>query len=516
MGKGKKSTRFAMIANCFNPVREWLFKWLPAFLFPALAIEIELEPLCLSSRGFALCIETSEVAILILLTMPFLKTGSFFEFLKRNRTTVIFACLFIASAAASVWFSDLPKSYTIKWLVRYMVVIGACLTLFFLFFDHEESGWVFLKTIAVIAVFSAAVAILEANSESLNLWLSSIFRQGELARVGPKIRPGATLGHPNILGCFLSATVYVFFYLRQRRIIGLRSFLPALALLCIGVALSGSRNALLSYFIPAFLFFGNKNYRKNIAVFIVFSVVCILAFSPSVSRITNTLKLEKDHSATRPSKPRENDNETRTFKFQENDSATRPSKPKENDNETRTFKFQENGSATRPSKPKENDNETRTFKFQENGSATRLMIWKSALEMFLERPILGTGPGGCNKKMKDYAPRRLLALERHKIEKEYLNAHNGPLNLLAEFGIAGTSFFLLFVISIIRRIFEKSGVLPVGPVHAIIFSLGMSFFPDAFFYDYFYMIFVFSVLGFFASRTGLEDRSSEKAAPLVL
>ena len=440
--------------NRFNSARKSLFTWLPAFVFPALAVDIELEPLRLFNGGFALRVETSEIALLILLAMPFLKIGSFFKFLKRNRTTVVFAGLFIASAAISVWFSELPKSYTIKWLARYMVVIGASLTLFFLFFEHEGAGWFFLKTIAAIAVFSVAVAIVEANSESLNLELSGIFRQGELARAGPVIRPGATLGHPNILGCFLSATVYVFFYLRQSRMIGLRSFLPALALLCIGIALSGSRNAFLSYLIPAFLFLGNKKYRKTIAVFIVFSTVCILAFGPSASRIANTLEFHKDDGATSPLQSPENDNAARAFKFKENDGAI------------------------------------------------RLILWKSAFAMFLERPILGTGPGGCNKKMKDYAPSSLPAFEKQKIEKEYLNAHNGPLNLLAEFGVAGTFLFLLFVGSIIRTTFEKQEVLPFGPIHAAIVSLGMSFLPDAFFYDYFYMIFAFSVLFFFASRTG--------------
>ena len=166
-----------------------------------------------------------------------------------------------------------------------------------------------MKTIAAIAVFSVAVAIVEANSESLNLKLSGIFRQGPAGKgPAPVIRPGAT-PWPSEHSGLLSFRDLLYVFLFEAKPNDRPSFVPA----SLGVSMhwhspDGFQECFFyRIFIPAFLFLGNKKYRKTIAVFIVFSTVCIFAFGPSASRIANTLKLLEDGGATSPLKSPEND-----------------------------------------------------------------------------------------------------------------------------------------------------------------------------------------------------------------
>ncbi len=133
-----------------------------------------------------------------------------------------------------------------------------------------------------------------------------------------------------------------------------------------------------------------------------------------------------------------------------------------------------------------------------NTAATRLMLWESAIRMFKDHPVFGIGPGGYNRALKEYASPSLLAVEKPKIDREYLNAHNGLFNLLAEFGIAGTILAILIFLLLLRKIIQRYGPVSSSPVYAIVLGIVLSFCPDAFFYSRFYMVLSLSLLFFFA------------------
>jgi len=123
-----------------------------------------------------------------------------------------------------------------------------------------------------------------------------------------------------------------------------------------------------------------------------------------------------------------------------------------------------------------------------NSLDVRLMLWKSALSIFRDYPIFGIGPGGYNLALKNYAPAKLLKFEKWKIERNYLNAHNGLMNVLAEFGAAGIILGLLVISYLLILMVQNHGLFPPAISHTVLLGLFLSFIPDAFFYNRFYMI----------------------------
>jgi O-antigen ligase len=125
------------------------------------------------------------------------------------------------------------------------------------------------------------------------------------------------------------------------------------------------------------------------------------------------------------------------------------------------------------------------------------MLWQSALGMFRDYPLVGIGPGGYNIALKDYASEPLLAVEKRKIDKRYLHAHNGFLNILAEFGVLGMAAALAFALYLAVSFIRHYGLFPPSPVHALMVGVVLSFIPDVFFHNLFYMVTVLTLLFLF-------------------
>ena len=126
------------------------------------------------------------------------------------------------------------------------------------------------------------------------------------------------------------------------------------------------------------------------------------------------------------------------------------------------------------------------------------MLWKSALRMFSDHPLLGISPGGYNKAIRTYADEPLRTIEKYKIEHEYLNANGGLPNLMAEFGLVGTVSVLVFLGILMVKAARAYGCYPLQPAGAVMLGGMISFIPDAFFFNFFYMTVSLTLLSMFA------------------
>ncbi len=74
--------------------------------------------------------------------------------------------------------------------------------------------------------------------------------------------------------------------------------------------------------------------------------------------------------------------------------------------------------------------------------STRTTIWRAALAMTAERPVLGHGPGSFEREFARHRPRDYA---RHRVGSITLHAHNEYLDVLAETGVAGGVAFALVI-----------------------------------------------------------------------
>jgi O-antigen ligase len=98
----------------------------------------------------------------------------------------------------------------------------------------------------------------------------------------------------------------------------------------------------------------------------------------------------------------------------------------------------------------------------------RLIVWKSAMQIIKNHPIIGVGIGDVRTELvKEY-----IRIGEDKLEKERLNAHNQFLEVLLEDGLVGFSFFLLVFGSLIFiAINEKNLMLGLFIIMIIIFFM---------------------------------------------
>ncbi|MFO7569814.1 MAG: hypothetical protein R6W75_08435, partial [Smithellaceae bacterium] len=118
--------------------------------------------------------------------------------------------------------------------------------------------------------------------------------------------------------------------------------------------------------------------------------------------------------------------------------------------------------------------------------------------------------------MKDYVPADLSATPKRNINHEYLNAHNGILNIMAEFGLTGAAAGLAFMAYLIVCFIRRYGGFPPGPVHVLPVGIVFSFLPDAFFYSLFYMsvaLTIFLLFAFPGNALGPEIPPMQSALP---
>lgn len=414
------------------------------FLMLSLAAEVKLFPLK------ALSIESVPVSLFVVFiaaVFPCYFFRDFLRFVLENRRILLPALLFLLSGLVSVFLSPFPVIYGLKWLVQYGFFLGISFLLLFLFSLERGLGLFFLKTTVALAMLLSFISFFEVTNEGFYQFLADTFRGGEYQIFDGRVRAGATLQHPNIFGCFMSVAVFVLLYLRGLSGMKAGFFYPGVLLLCVAVALSGSRNAAFVLLVPVFVLFFNRKTVQTALVVFSLAIFSLVILTPSTSRFGDLWELAAGKK--------------------ERTSAS-------------------------------GEGETLAASREFNTATTRLMLWESALGIFRDYPLFGIGPGNCNRSLKDYAPAALLAVEKEKIDRGYLNAHNGLLNLLAEFGLAGTLLWLVFLTRPVLELVHRYGLFPPTPVHAILLGLLLSFGPDAFFYSRFYMVVTLTLLILFA------------------
>lgn len=403
----------------------------------SLAIEVHFFP---PRPAFIRSVPFSIFVFIIGLSFCLIFYRDFLHFLRERIIVFVFMGLFLFSGIISSLLSPFPAILGLTSLFQYVLFFGISLLLLFLFsIDGENIGIFFLKVLIGLAVLLAFVSFFEVSSESISQFLSETFRKGRYQIINGHVRTAATLGHSNIFGCFMSLGIIVFFYLKREIGIQAKIFYPVVGILSIAMALSGSRNAAFVLLVPLCLLLFNRKTAGTTAVMIGMVIFVLAVLAPSSARFSDIWKII-----------------ART--------------------ENRHLLVEE--------------------KF--NTVATRPWIWQSALAMFRNYPLTGIGPGCCNRAMKDYASAQLLAVEKDKIDERRINAHNGFLNILAEFGLMGMAIALAFAAYLSVFLIRHYDWFPPLPVHALMMGIGLSFLPDAFFYSLFYMVLVLTLVILFA------------------
>lgn len=368
----------------------------------------------------------------------------FLRFLWEKKTLLMLMGIFLLTGVLSARLSPYPVIWGFTTTPHYAFFIGGSFLLLFLIsISGENTDLFFLQILVGLAVLLALVAFVEVADESFSRFLAYHFHYGERLMLNGRVRTGATLDHANIFGCFMSLAMLVLIHLKEKTGLKAMVFYPVLAILAVAMALSGSRNAVLVLAFPLLLLLLNKKTVKTVALTIGVAVVALAILTASPSRFSDIWK-----AAT------------------QTENKTVPS---------------EQGPA-------------QDF----NTATTRLWLWQAALAMFAEHPLTGVGPGYSNFAMQYYAPTPLLAVEKDKIEKFCLNTHNGFLNILAEFGLAGFAVALALAIYLAVFLARHYGIFPPLPVHAVLTGIVLSFVPDAFFYSKFYMTVALTLFLIFA------------------
>ena len=438
--------------------RALVFQLYVVLLLVSLAVDVSFASL---PFYFINSIRVSVVFVLIGLIFPILFFRPFLRFLQGNRGILILGALFLLSGLASVLSSPFPRPYTLKWLFVYGFVLTASFNLLFLFSIHRGLGMFFLRTVAALAVLLALFSMIEVTNEGLHGFLCDAFRGGERQVLSGQPRAGATLQHPNILGCFLSVGILILVCLRARQGMTKVLFYPGILILSVGMALTGSRNAMLVALIPLVLLLFNRKTTKTVLLVLLIAALPLAGLTPAASRISDVWDLLM-----------ETDQEMAVRGDADSTIAILPD----------------------------------PAVAQPNTAVTRLMFWESAARMFMDHPVFGFGPGGYNKAVQTYASDSLRAIEGAKIERGCLNAHNGFFNLLAEFGLVGTIVAVAFLAWTILNLLRRNAKERFSPVYAIVLGFLISFGPDAFFYSKFYMVLFLSTLFLFSfTENALSD-----------
>jgi len=262
--------------------RGLVFQLYVVLLLVSLAADVSFASLpSLSINNIRVCV----VFVLIGLIFPILFFRPFLRFLRGNQGILILGALFLLSGLASVLSSPFPRLYTLKCLFVYGFALTASFNLLFLFCIHRGLGLFFLRTVAALAVLLALFSMIEVTNEGLYGFLCDAFRAGERQIVSGLPRPGATLQHPNILGCFLSLGILILVFLKARQGMNNGLFYPGILILSVGMALASSRNAMLVALIPLVLLLFNRKTTKTVLLVLLIAALPLAGLTPAASRI---------------------------------------------------------------------------------------------------------------------------------------------------------------------------------------------------------------------------------------
>jgi len=420
-----------------NAGKKFLIRPYIILLMLSLAVKIRLFPIkFLSVQSVPL----SLFIFLIGMSFGLIFYQDLIRFLRERKIIFILIILFLLSGILSALLSPFPMILKLKSLFQYGLFFGiSLLILFLLSLEGDNAGLFFLKLLLGFAVLLACVSFFEVTHQNLYRWLSDTFREGEYQMINGRVRTAATLSHPNIFGCFMSFGIMISLYLKEVLGIKAKILYPVITILAAAMALSGSRNAAVVLLIPLLLTLFNRKIVKTAAYVFGIAIIALVVLTPSSSSFSDILDVI-----------------TKTEKRDVIDEK------------------------------------------EFNTAATRPWLWQSTLTMFRDYPLTGIGPGNINRAMKYYASAELLAVEKEKINKDYLNAHNGFLNILAEFGIVGTLVALAFAFCMAVSFIRHYGLFPLSPVHALMTGIFLSFMPNAPFHNLFYMVVVSALLLLFA------------------
>jgi hypothetical protein len=398
------------------------------------------------------------------------------RFIRENKCLLGCLAVFLGCGAISALLSPFGMMVGLKWLFNYARFIGVSGLLFFLVWRDRDLGVFFLRALVVLALALALVSFVEVSHDGFCGFLADAFRNGERQVFNGWARTAATLPHPNTFGCFMAIGILVLLHLRERDTMPGGLFITCLVLLSLALGLSSSRNAVIALMLPTGLLVFNRRRFKMRVVTLLIPLLAIAIMTPAGPRLAKLIKANRSIGQTvlnpKPSQ------------LVADDQPTGQATPEQTIKQATTGKTNPAASSAPP--PPEPPVKKAPPKI--NMLELRIMLWQSALAIFREHPFFGIGPGGYNRALKDYAPAQLLEIEHEKIRHNYLNAHNGPLNILAEFGLAGAGCVLFLILFRLSRLIRGDGLLPPSAAHAALLAIALSFMPDAFFYNQFYMV----------------------------
>ncbi|MHB8893955.1 MAG: O-antigen ligase family protein [Candidatus Geothermincolia bacterium] len=96
-------------------------------------------------------------------------------------------------------------------------------------------------------------------------------------------------------------------------------------------------------------------------------------------------------------------------------------------------------------------NDVTSFSGNDSSAGDRLLAWKAAGKMFLDRPFTGVGWGLFSEKVRDYGHNKKII------------AHNTPLSVLAETGLFGFLLFTALIVVNLRELITMARVWERDP-----------------------------------------------------
>ena len=266
----------------------------------------------------------------------------------------------------------------------------------------------------------------------------------------PTLRIFSTFGQPNWLGAFLAMTIPLSISLALSTK-GFQKifFISSTFIILLGLVLTNSRSAFLSLLIAVGIFLpllGIKKIKSSIPILII-----ILFGSTLILGLFGRPLWERNLEAIRQN----------IFFLQQPQKKLDASSQTENPSPPPTSTSLESGGT-------------------ESGTI-RLIVWKGAIEIFKNHPILGTGPETFAVSYYRFRP------SQHNQTTEwnflYNKAHNEYLNYLSNTGIIGLAAYLILILSILfmiaKNLFSSQNqtrILQLGLLSSAVSYLAVNFF----------------------------------------
>lgn len=448
-------------------------------LFSAGFFEVELislGPLTLSST------ETIMLAFIVAVALACLGAGRAWRW---GGAVTVGLCLVAVSSLISALFCEHYVVLAFKYTLRFIFAIALYLALVNALSKSTDRRLA-LKTLALVTAFLALLAIIEHYAFDLIEPLVNPFRSNIFIGIPPPaffssgvliegdnyiIRSSSVFLHANILGYFLAMTAMLMIASLKKNA-SLRQTLFAVSCLLLywyALTLTYSRGAFLALAIPLIgLVLFALLYLPEIrqAVFGRYLRLTLIGAALAVLVLLVNQSFIRGIEAILPG--------NLTREVVERVAGTRIDQPAQ-------------GSESR-----------------QEAYTSRMALWKAAVRMWKQNPLLGVGPDNFRMLYYEYLDQ---VDDDLSINKGIHRAHNLALNVLAEQGLVGLAALLFLLGAVLRNVWRglklqgatKETLGLAGAFGA--FLIGNLF--DTIFYYHIYMILVMTI---FASWTVLADR----------